>query len=69
MTSISTIYLNFEETPERPLKGQCHEIFNHFFGLKDSTWATYEQAKTVLRTFLFLGKTCVCVVNDYVDMC
>ena len=34
-----------------PLKGQCHEIFNHFLGLEDSTWAPYEQAKTVLRNF------------------
>ena len=30
-----------------PLKGQCHEIFDHFFGFKDSTWAPNEQAKTV----------------------
>ena len=36
------------------LKGQCHEIFDHFFiCLKDSTWAPYEQAKTVSRTFSF----------------
>ena len=27
-----------------------------FFSLKDSTWAPYEQAKTVLRTFLFLQR-------------
>ena len=31
------------------LKGQSREIFDHFFGLKDSTWAPYEQAKTVSR--------------------
>ena len=35
------------------LKGQCHEIFDHFFGLKDSTWAPYEQAKTVSQTKIF----------------
>ena len=27
---------------------QCHEIFYHFFGLEDSTWAPYEQTRTVL---------------------
>ena len=35
------------------LKGQSREIFDHFFGLKDSTWAPYEQAKTVSQNFLF----------------
>ena len=39
---------------DKYLKGQCHEIFDHFFiCLKDSTWAPYEQAKTVSRTFRF----------------
>ena len=33
------------------LKGQCHEIFDDFFCLKDYTWVPYEQAKTVSRTF------------------
>ena len=32
------------------LKGQCHKII-FFFSLKDSTWAPYEQAKTVSRNF------------------
>ena len=35
------------------LKGQCHEIFDHFFGLKDSAWTPYEQAKIVSRSFSF----------------
>ena len=30
------------------LKGQCHEIFNPHLQKKNSTWAHYEQAKTVL---------------------
>ena len=38
------------------LKEQCHEIFDHFFGLKDSTLAPCEQAKTVSRTFSFSPK-------------
>ena len=33
------------------LKGQCHEIFDHFFCFKGSTWTLYEQMKTV-REFL-----------------
>ena len=34
------------------LKGQCHEIFDNFFGLKDSNYAPYdEQAKTISQTF------------------
>ena len=37
----------------RFLKAQCHEIFKTFFCLKDSTWAPYEQAKTVSQTFQF----------------
>ena len=39
-----------------PLKGQCHEIFDHYFfwfGLKFSTWVPHEQAKTVSQTFSF----------------
>ena len=32
-------------------KGQVLENFDNFFGLKDSTWAPFEQTKTVLRTF------------------
>ena len=35
------------------LKGQCHEMFDHFFGLKDSIWALYQQAKTVSPTCSF----------------
>ena len=31
---------------KRPSEGQFHEIFDHFFCLKYSTWAPYEQAKT-----------------------
>ena len=37
------------------LKGQCHEIFDHFWGLKDSTWAPYDQAKTSCENFRFRG--------------
>ena len=39
---------------KKDLKGQCHVIFDHFF-LKDLTWATYEQAKMVSRTFSFFS--------------
>ena len=35
------------------LKGQCHEIFDHFLCLKDSYWDPNEQAKTVSRTLSF----------------
>ena len=55
---------------QRMLKGTVsQEILTNFFCLKDSTWATYEQAETVSQTFLFSRrysrKTCVpVVVND-----
>ena len=53
------------------LKGECLEIFDHFFGLKDSTWAPYEQAKTFSRTFSisrrYSQKTCGHEVDDYAD--
>ena len=56
----------------RYLKRQCHKIFTEKkFGLKDSTWTPYEQAKMVSRTFSFSQryscKTCVHVVNNYAD--
>ena len=38
------------------LKGQCHAIVNPFFCSKDSAWAPYEEAKTVLQTFSFLRR-------------
>ena len=38
-----------------PLKGTVSRDFRPFFGLKDLTWAPYEQAKTVLRNFWFRG--------------
>ena len=34
-------------------RSQCHEIFDNFFGLKDSTCAPYEQAKTVSQNVSF----------------
>ena len=37
-------------------KGQCHKIFDHFINLIDSTWAPYEQAKTVSRSFSYLQR-------------
>ena len=43
----------FNVSVRRSLKGQCHEIFYHFFYLRDSNWAPYEQANTVSRTFSF----------------
>ena len=46
----------FKSSIQTNLKGQCHEIFDHFFGLKDSMWAPYGQAKTVSLTFLFLQR-------------
>ena len=53
------------------LKGECLEIFDHFFGLKDSTWAPHEQAKTFSRTFSisrrYSQKTCGHEVDDYAD--
>ena len=33
------------------LKGQCHKIFDHYFCLKYSIWASYEQGKTVSRRY------------------
>ena len=52
------------------LKGQCHEIFDPFLSKKlhlSPIW----KAKAVQQIFLFwrgyLRKTCVRVVNDYVD--
>ena len=58
------------------LKGQCLEIFSNFFLSKKSTWAPYEQTKTVLQTFSFLQsysqkfakKVGVLEVVDFVDM-
>ena len=48
-----------------------HFISWPFSCLKYSSWAPYEQAKTVSRTFSFLRrysrKSCVCVVVDYAD--
>ena len=38
------------------LKVQCHETFDYFFCLKDSTLAPNEQAKTVSRTFCVFAK-------------
>ena len=36
------------------INGQCHEIFDTFLLIKkNSTWAPYEQAKTVSRNFSF----------------
>ena len=60
----------------KALKEQCHEIFNHFFGLKDSIWAPYEQAKIVFLIFFVSAKILDCktrklpvrVVNDYANM-
>ena len=54
------------------LKGTVsRDFWPFFFCLKDSTWAPYEQAKTVSRTFSFSRrysrKTCVRVVNKYAD--
>ena len=53
------------------LKGTVSRDFWPFFCLKDSTWAPYEQAKTVSWTISFSQrysrKTGVCVVNDYAD--
>ena len=47
------------------LKGQCHEIFDTFFGSKICTWALYEQAESVshfLFVFakLFAKNVCLC---------
>ena len=46
------------------LKGQCHEIFDHFFGLKDSTEAPNEQAKTGFARIFYhkVRKSCVHVL-------
>ena len=37
------------------LKGQCHDIFDHFFVL-DTTWALYEQAKNGFAKFFVFAK-------------
>ena len=36
-------------------KGQCHEIFDHFFGLKDSAWARMNSQKRFREIFRFHG--------------
>ena len=57
----------------KPLTGQCHEIFDLYFFVLKTTWATHtsKQAKTVSRTCVdiqlqswkFRGN----VENDYAD--
>ena len=37
-------------------KGAVSRDFQTFFCFKDSTWVTYEQAKTVSQTFSFLRR-------------
>ena len=69
--AVSSVYMKIKFL----LKGQCHEIFDHFFGLKDSTWGLYEQMKMVSPNFSFLRrdlwKTCrtvgVGIVSDDLD--
>ena len=46
------------------LKGQCQEIFDHFFCLKDPTWAPYEQAKTVWRNLSFSRRYSIAKVEN-----
>ena len=36
-------------------KRQFHEIFDHFFGLKNSTWAPYDRQKWFRDIFRFRG--------------
>ena len=52
-------------------KGQCHEIFDHFFGLKDSAWARMNSQKGFAKFFVFteifnreVRKSGVCVVVE-----
>ena len=57
-------------------KGQCHEILDHFIGLKDSIQAPYKQAKTVSQKKKIFAekfdrkvrKSGVRVVYDYMDI-
>ena len=53
------------------LKGTVSRDFRHFLFKKNSTWAPYEEAKTVSRNFSFSQrysqKKCVHEVNDYAD--
>ena len=45
------------------LKGQCQEIFDHFYLVKGSTWTPFEQAKKVLRK-IFAKIVCL---RDYAN--
>ena len=38
------------------LKGQCHNIFNHFFGLKDSTWSAHMNRPNGFANFFVFTK-------------
>ena len=44
------------------LKGQCHEIFDYFFGLKDS-----KQAQTVSQIFLFSWRYSIVKFENWVS--
>ena len=57
-----------------PLKGQCHEIFDHFCCLKDSTYRPHMTRKKLLRKlFHFSRFDCkvqisgVSIINDHAD--
>ena len=47
---------------------QCHEIFDHYFLLKKSNLAPYEQAKMVLQTFSFLQRYSIAKLENRVSL-
>ena len=48
------------------LKGDFHEILDHCL-LKDSTWAPYEQEKTVSQTFSFAQRYSITTFENRVS--
>ena len=50
---------------------QCHEILDHFLGLKDSTWKQMGTDKDGFKNFFVFAKShtkmCVLVVVDCAD--
>ena len=70
-------FTSAEEDPyfnlfSNPLKGQCHEIFDHLYCLYDSTWAPWVNRQNGFANCLFLEKIFDCkvrnlTVNNYVN--
>ena len=71
--SCSNLLLLKETLISNPLKGQCHEIFDHLYCLYDSTWAPWVNRQNGFANCLFLEKIFDCkvrnlTVNNYVNI-